>query len=248
MMLPLIAFNAMAGNWAQKGHWEFAEIVDYNDFPDPRWKRTVVFDVYDSSPESQSEVRSELKQISQMTNSKSLTENYNKLIRLSKAEANRLINASRIPKKNIRFDEAYNGIMKNHIMLFSHKLNGDSSGDLYSLFESFSSLKEQEFKKEWIKCSRNNDDNHSFNSNRTCSAKKIPHMSSAELIKIERQFQKLYGFNPARSSFVLYNPKTTELMVARYGSNTPDHKVTLYPMYVNTGKRGEPMMLTQFRY
>ncbi len=247
-MLPLIAFNTMAGNWVQKGHWEFAEIVDYNDFPDPRWKRTVVFDVYDSSPESQSEVKSELKQISQMTNSKSLSENYRKLISLSKVEADRFINDTHIPKKNIRFNEAYDGIMKNHIMLFSHKLNGESSGDLYSLFESFGSLKERVFKKEWIKCSRTDDDNHAFNNNRTCSPKKLPYMSSAELRRIEDQFKKLYGFNPARSSFVLYNPKTTELMVARYSSSNPDHKVTLYPMYVNTGKRGEPMMLTQFRY
>ncbi|PMO89829.1 hypothetical protein BCT01_00675 [Vibrio tasmaniensis] len=245
LALPFLPAICNAGDWVSRGHWEFQESVDYNKFPDSRWKQTVVFDIYDTSPESRTTVQRELAEIGNMVNGKGLVKNYNRMTSLSEKWVNSYINSfGQIPG---RFKEktARRDLLGMNIMLFSHKLNGQSSADLYKLYDNLQSLRHHTLYRKWFTCTIGNGDKER---SVKCEDVVIPFISKAKLARVTNQFSKLYGFNPNKSSFVMYNKTTNELLVARYKQQNPDDLVKLYPINLNTGKGGAPLFLSEFRF
>ncbi len=233
-------------NWSSTGHWEFADSVDYHKLPDVRWNKTVVLDIYSAAPSQQLEIERELSQMSKMASSANLDSVYNDLINKAHAKSNDLLKQFGLKRgayKKTTFKEDF---LSKEYMFFSHKLNSKVTGELYTYYDSYSSLTEVTFKREWLKCDKGSDSG--FNYEVGCRDRIKPLIPKTTLNTIAKQFQSLYGFSPQSSSFVLYNPKIHELLVVRYRSRSNLDTATLYPINIKSGQGGTPLDITEFRY
>ena len=244
-MLTAMPWVARA-EWASTGHWEFAEQTDYNSFPDKRWAKTVVLDIYSAKPSRQQIIRQELREMAGMSSSAGIESLYDSLISEAHKRANDLVKTFKLGPSDYKHDKFQDDYLAREIMLVSHKLNAKVSGEIYTFYDSYEDLQKHHFKKQWLNCSRSTRD--SASGRRLCSDMLGPNLSSTMLRSTAKTFNKIYRFSPSNSSFVLFNPKTFELLVATYRQSHGLDAATLYPINIKTGKGGEPLNITEFRY